>query len=499
VGNRAGILIRVSTARQGQEGASTDVQRRDCGDYCERMGWQVAMVEEDHQSGTSFDRPGFRKVAEAARRGEIDRLVIWDIDRFGRNLIDSLLALRDFEDAGVEIHDRNGPVKNDLLRDIRLAVAADFSRQLSEKVTRNMRHRAQGGHWVALAPFGYDLIPCPDCGRGKKLSPNAQAEIVTEIFRRFDVGHSFANMRDWLRQEHGLTVGLEWVKSRLRNSAYTGTVIYDRRQRGKFKRAVEEIITVLDAHPALIDRETFERIQARFKAPRAIASPIAKPLDGLVFCGVCGAMAYRVTGGKKGSYRFYYACSTQRRFKTCVPNQLPYRRVLAAVEEQLPRFPVDQERATITDRLLSLVEPDLERLLKGSSDVRQKLEAEIKKLEGQQGMVYEDRLHGRVPTELASRKMVEIQERLDGARKELKTLKATSKDDWRKWVDYFGTAANAVAPVERELLRLLVSRIVIQDGTVTVEWTDYAHSLVNQVDGSPSRRPAAGTLRLRST
>ncbi len=124
-----------------------------------------------------------------------------------------------------------------------------------------------------------------------------------------------------------------------------------------------------------------------------------------------------------------------------VPNQLPYNRVLAAVEEQLPRFPVDQERATIADRLLNLVEPDLERLLKGSSDVRQKLEAEIKKLEGQQGMVYEDRLHGRVPTELASRKMVEIQERLDGARKELKTLKASSKDDWRKWVDYFGAGA----------------------------------------------------------
>jgi hypothetical protein len=99
------------------------------------------------------------------------------------------------------------------------------------------------------------------------------------------------------------------------------------------------------------------------------------------------------------------------------------------VEEQLPRFPVDQERATITDRLLSLVEPDLERLLKGSSDVRQKLEAEIKKLEGQQGMVYEDRLARRIPEEFASRKMVEIQERLDGARKELKTLKASGKDD----------------------------------------------------------------------
>jgi len=95
--------------------------------------------------------------------------------------------------------------------------------------------------------------------------------------------------------------------------------------------------------------------------------------------------------------------------------------------------------------------------------------------------------------------MVEIQERLDGARKELKTTKASGKDDWRKWVDYFATAAEALEPVQRELLRLLVSCIVIKNGTVAVEWTDYAHSLVKSMDGSPSRRPGAGTLRLRST
>jgi trans-aconitate methyltransferase len=53
-------------------------------DYAERQSWQVVMVEEDHQSGVTFDRPGFRKLADAAKAGFISRLVVYSLDRFGR-------------------------------------------------------------------------------------------------------------------------------------------------------------------------------------------------------------------------------------------------------------------------------------------------------------------------------------------------------------------------------------------------------------------------------
>ena len=503
MGDKAGILIRVSTTRQGERGASVETQRQDCLAYAERQGWQVVMVQEDHQSGTNFDRAGFRKLADAAQQGVIDKLVIYSIDRFGRNLIDGLIELRGFEDAGVEIHSvtDGGQVRNDLIRDIRLAIAQDYSRQLSGKVMRAMSYRAETGHWVASPPFGYDLIDCPDCGRGKKLTPNAQAPIVTEAAQRFDAGQTYANIRDWLRQEHGLIVGLEWVKGRLTNPAYTGDVIYNRRQRGKFKRAVEEMVVTRDAHPALIDRQTFERIQARFKAPGAIATPTAMPLDGLVFCGVCGARMYRVTGGQKGHYRFYYACSKQRRFKTCVPNQLPYGRVEAALHSEITEtFPfetVKAEQQTLSQRFLALVKPDIERLLNGADEVRGRLNKEIEKLGHQQDLAYQDRLDGHVSPEFAAKKLADIQERIDAATKELKTVKSTgTAADWYRAC--IGQYVEADDHAERELLRLLVARIVVHGDALTVEWTDYAQSIVNVTDGSPSRRPGVDSLRVRS-
>src|SRR5439155_25837863 len=91
-----GILVRVSTARQGERGASVETQREDCTAYCERQGWQVVMVEEDHQSGTGFDRAGYRRLLSAAREGRIQGVVVRDLSRFGRG--DFGATAREFEE-----------------------------------------------------------------------------------------------------------------------------------------------------------------------------------------------------------------------------------------------------------------------------------------------------------------------------------------------------------------------------------------------------------------
>src|SRR5437899_10195567 len=54
-----GVLVRVSTKKQGERGASPETQRADCTIYAEREGWTVALVEEDHETGTDFDRGGY--------------------------------------------------------------------------------------------------------------------------------------------------------------------------------------------------------------------------------------------------------------------------------------------------------------------------------------------------------------------------------------------------------------------------------------------------------
>src|SRR5450759_4431019 len=81
---QVGILIRVSTKRQGEHGASTATQRDECLAYAERQGWQVAEVEEDHESGAGFDRAGYQRLLAAAKAGRIVGILVRDLSRFGR-------------------------------------------------------------------------------------------------------------------------------------------------------------------------------------------------------------------------------------------------------------------------------------------------------------------------------------------------------------------------------------------------------------------------------
>ena len=491
----AGILIRVSTARQGAEGVSTETQRADCLAYAERMGWTVAQIEEDHATGTNFDRAGYRKLADAAQRGEIQVIVVYSLDRFGRDQLGARIALQELAKSGAELHTVAGVVKDDLLFTIISRVSEFQSEQTSEKVTRNMAQRAATGHWQAPPPFGYDIGPCPDkCG--KRLVPNADDHIVTEMARRFDAGASYSDIHAWLRAEHGLVKDAEWPRRTLQNPAYAGDVYFGRRGDGTFvskgKRRAGDVIVTRNAHHALIEPEVFDRIQTRFKTcgftrgkPRA--------LDGLVYCG-CGAKCYPVPGGRKGSYIYRYVCSLRQRFGTCPEQPVAYSAVADALDAELDRLPhLITDHRDIRHRLLALVEPDIKRLLAGSDTVRKKLEADIEKLERQHAQVYADRLED--PAAVPLKAVADIAERIKGAKAELKSLKHTMSD-FELDETIIGMKAEALQPMERELTRLLVERIVVQAGTVTVVWNEYGKSLVNKVDGQPLARHLGQTKPL---
>jgi putative DNA-invertase from lambdoid prophage Rac len=62
----------------------------------------VALDIEETGSGARNDRPGLRRVMEAARRGEIDAVLVWKLDRAGRSTLDLLANIRELvEQHGV--------------------------------------------------------------------------------------------------------------------------------------------------------------------------------------------------------------------------------------------------------------------------------------------------------------------------------------------------------------------------------------------------------------
>src|SRR5580700_8565789 len=93
---RAGLYARVSTLDQ----QTLPMQSRAMREYAVRRGWTIAMQVKEVGSGAT-QRQLREKLLDAARRREIDVVVVWRLDRWGRSVADLLATLQELEHLGV--------------------------------------------------------------------------------------------------------------------------------------------------------------------------------------------------------------------------------------------------------------------------------------------------------------------------------------------------------------------------------------------------------------
>ena len=93
---RAALYARVSTHDQQTLGFQTEAMRS----YIKDRGWKLARQIKDVGSGAK-ERPGRELLLQAARRREVDVVVVWRLDRWGRSLPDLVVTLRELTELGV--------------------------------------------------------------------------------------------------------------------------------------------------------------------------------------------------------------------------------------------------------------------------------------------------------------------------------------------------------------------------------------------------------------
>ena len=137
---RAGLYARVSTNDQ----QTLAMQNRAMREYATRRGWTIAMQIRDVNSGVAR-REGREKLLEAARRREVDLVLVWRLDRWGRSVTDLLATLQELEHLGVgfvsltEALDLTTPAGRAMAG--LLAVFAEFEREiLRERVRAGLAH-----------------------------------------------------------------------------------------------------------------------------------------------------------------------------------------------------------------------------------------------------------------------------------------------------------------------------------------------------------------------
>ena len=246
----------------------------------------------------------------------------------------------------------------------------------------------------------------------------------------------------------------------------------------------------------------FERIQKRFGHQSGVyQKDEPHPLDGLVYCGRCGAKMYRIPRKTNGKAYPFYICSARHRFGTCKQERPSATAVEARVNELLEMslssggdFRPKADRLSrdlgIAPRYAETLKGDLLRFFGVSSDLQARLRKEIEKKQRRQNEVYDDKLSGQVPAPVAERKLLSLQADIDAATQELASIKTeyTNEDfeAFNAWLD--GKLMGCGKQVEREIHRMLVARVTVtgmnKNGTLLteVEWTSYAETLLGAAD-----------------
>jgi len=149
---RARLYSRVSTSDQ----QTLAMQNRAMREYAARRGWAVTMQIREVSSG-AVKREAREKLLEAARRREIDLVLVWRLDRWGRSVTDLLATLQELEHLGVgfvsltEALDLTTPAGRGMAG--LLAILAEFEREILRERTRaGLAHARQNGKRLGRPP-----------------------------------------------------------------------------------------------------------------------------------------------------------------------------------------------------------------------------------------------------------------------------------------------------------------------------------------------------------
>ena len=135
---RIAVYHRVSTLDQNPGLARDELHAA-----AARLGGEVVLDIEETGSGARNDRPGLQRLMDAARRGKLDAVVVWKLDRFGRSALDVLANIRDLDAGGVRFIAMTqgidirpgGDAMSRLILGV-LASVAEFERDLIRERTR---------------------------------------------------------------------------------------------------------------------------------------------------------------------------------------------------------------------------------------------------------------------------------------------------------------------------------------------------------------------------
>ena len=272
----------------------------------------------------------------------------------------------------------------------------------------------------------------------------------------------------------------------LRNEVYSGALVWNRREKSLGRtpsRNPTKVIRIENNHPAIVDKDTFDRVQELLKSrrprithPRALASRYL--LSGLVYCGRCKAKM--IGSAAKSSRFFYYACQNycKRGKAVCSAAMIN--------KEKLESFIIERLKTRIlTERnlkeLVRMVNEEIRACLKEDGDRLAQVEAQLKDLRARLQRHYLALETGKLDVDDLAPRIKELKSRIDELEVTRAVIRGEREDARFKPVDssrikgYVEDLRNLLSQgaitEQKSFLRSFVKRIEIYPPKVTLDYT----------------------------
>ena len=232
---RVAAYCRVST-KEEEQASSYEAQ---CEYYTDKImsnkEWTMAGIFADEGiTGTSTKkRTEFLRMIRQCKQKKIDLILTKSIQRFARNTLDCINYTRILRQLGIGVlfekeNINSLPADSEFMITMYGAMAQSESESISGNIRRGKQMHAKVG---TLKIPCYRLYGYEKDADGKFRVIPEQAEIVRELYKRYESGASLRNLQDWLEENQIKTVLGEskWtatsIKSILTNEKYCGDVL----------------------------------------------------------------------------------------------------------------------------------------------------------------------------------------------------------------------------------------------------------------------------------
>ena len=337
------LYMRISKEDGLEESHSIASQREILVDYVQKNGWQyIEEYIDDGYSGTSFDRPQFKRLIENIELGTVGTVITKDLSRLGRNYVQvgyyteeyfplkgvRYIALNDGYDSEKERSGELVPFKN--------VINEWYARDISKKIRSVLEAKAKSGKArnTVFPIFGYAYNESYERVLDPETSP-----IVRLIYAKFIELGSTGKVAKFLQEQKIKTPSYynavkygynkysvlnedtnhcNWLRSTVREiiikEEYLGDYITAKTKTFSFKnkKRLKNLNSYVfkGIYPPVVDRQTWLTANAILKKSKGVGNGSKNYLNGFLICADCGK-PLRYEGRSNGKIRYYCV------FKNC--------------------------------------------------------------------------------------------------------------------------------------------------------------------------------------